>query len=206
METIPITITRERARDLYRQYKAHAHYAHPIDHECMRAYQLLAQGRLVIKAIESVKLAGIKTEGADAGFPKLALCRADAPSCKISLLQDGSADMHAGDVERRSRGWRRGGGSIQSRNCFVFPAGTFPAPRMDRRWRGEALVPTPPVHLRPKRGLANYHVLWEAEWTRIVPHDPMLLRRIGRSDLWAVVAMWELTEVERAVLSTRVGT
>jgi hypothetical protein len=31
----------------------------------------------------------------------------------------------------------------------------------------------------------------------------MLLRRIGRADLWLVVAGWDLTEVERAALSTR---
>src|SRR5258708_4807132 len=43
----------------------------------------------------------------------------------------------------------------------------------------EAIVPLVPVHLRPKRGLENYHILWEAEWTRVVPRDPMLLRRIG---------------------------
>ena len=61
-----------------------------------------------------------------------------------------------------------------------------------------------PIHLRPKRGLANYHVLWEAEWTPSPPRDPFLLRRIGKADLWLVVAQWDLTEVERAALATRV--
>jgi hypothetical protein len=69
---------------------------------------------------------------------------------------------------------------------------------------GEAIVPIVPVYLRPKRGLANYHVLWEAEWRRIPPHDPMLLRRIG-GDMWLVVAQWDLTEVERAALATRIN-
>jgi hypothetical protein len=72
-------------------------------------------------------------------------------------------------------------------------------------WRAEALVPSVPVHLRPKRGLASYHVLWEAEWTKVVPRDPYLLRRIGRADLWLVCAAWELTEVERAALATRLA-
>ena len=31
------------------------------------------------------------------------------------------------------------------------------------------------------------------------------LRRIGKADLWLVVAQWDLTEVEKAALSTRVG-
>ena len=205
METSHIEIDRGKARELYREYRRHAHYQQPIDAECMRAYQLLAQGRLVIQALESIKRAGVKTEGVDIGFPKLALCRADAVGCTVRMTHDGSATMHASDTDPRSRGWRQGGGTIQSRNCFVFPAGTFSAPPRDQRWRGEALVPVPPIHLRPRRALANYHVLWQAEWSRIVPDDPYLLRRIGRADMWLVVAMWELTPVERAALATRIN-
>lgn len=202
MDTIPVEVDRQRALELYREYKKHAHYSKPIDRECQRAYQLLAKGRLVIRALESVRLAGVKATGTDAGFPKLALCRADAVSCKVSMSSDGSAAMHAGDVTPRSR-WRFDAGVVQSRNCFSFPAGTFVAPSGNRRWRGEALVPVPPLNLRPRRGLTNYHVLWEAEWTRIAPADPFLLRRIGKADMWLVVAMWELTPVEKAALATR---
>lgn len=203
MDTQQIVLDRNKAKELYQAYKKHQHYSTPVDQEVMRAYQLLAQGRLVIKAIESVKAAGLKTEGVDAGFPKLALVRADAPSCKVQMVGNGSMTMHAGDVEPRSRGWRQGGGTQQSGNCFVFPAGTFAVPK-ENRWRGEAITPIVPLTMRPKRALSAYHILYEAEWTRIAPVDPFLLRRIGRSDLWAVCAMWELSEVERAVLSTRV--
>lgn len=65
-------------------------------------------------------------------------------------------------------------------------------------------MPLIPVHLRPRHALDNYHVLWEAEWSRVVPRDPYLLRRIGNADLWLVLAAWDLTEVERAALATRV--
>ena len=65
-------------------------------------------------------------------------------------------------------------------------------------------MPLIPVHLRPKRGLANYHILWEAEWTRTYPADPYLLRRFS-GDAWLVVAAWDLTDVERAVMSQRLG-
>jgi hypothetical protein len=203
MDAHSIVLDRVKARELYQQYKAHQHYSTPVDQEIQRAYQLLAQGRLVIKAIESIKAAGLKTDGVDAGFPKLALARADAPCCKVSLSHDGSGYMYAGDVEPRSRGWRKGGGLINSRNCFTFPKGTFKAAK-EHRWHGEAVMPMVPLHLRPKRGLANYHVLFEAEWSKIAPVDPFLLRRIGRADLWVVVTMWELSEIERAVLSTRI--
>lgn len=201
MQTAGIEIDRSKARELYHEYKKHLHWSRPVDRDCMRAYQLLAQGRLIIQALDSIKRAGLKTEGADAGLPKLALCRADAVSCKVVLQNDGSAIMHAADTEPRSRE-RWGSRVFASRNVFPFAADTFPRSR--QRWRGEALVPTPPLNLRPQRGLANYHVLWEAEWTKIVPYDPMLLRRIGRGDLWLVVASWNLTAVERAALATQI--
>jgi hypothetical protein len=93
-------------------------------------------------------------------------------------------------------------------NTFVFPADSFPL-SWDRKHRVSrsdhaAQLPLIPAHLRPQRGLANYHILWEAEWEPLPPRDPYLLRRIGKADLWLVVAHWDLTEVERAALSTRV--
>jgi hypothetical protein len=39
-------------------------------------------------------------------------------------------------------------------------------------------------------------------WNEIPARDPALLRHI-RGDLWAVLAVWDLTELERAVLGQR---
>ena len=72
------------------------------------------------------------------------------------------------------------------------------------RSENTAQVPPVPLHLKPKRGLASYFILWEATWQPEPARDPYLLRRIGRADLWVVLAHWELTEVERAALATRV--
>ena len=49
---------------------------------------------------------------------------------------------------------------------FVFPAESFPI-SWDGKTRTErsehkASTPIIPMHLRPKRGLPNYHILWEA--------------------------------------------
>lgn len=108
--------------------------------------------------------------------------------------------------------WFRRNRTGISKVAFEWPAGTFPvATHGNRPWRAEAQVPLIPLPLRPKvraKGddpLQNYHVLWEAEWTNRVPFDPLLLRRIGKADLWLVCAAWELSEVERAALATRVG-
>jgi hypothetical protein len=64
-----------------------------------------------------------------------------------------------------------------------------------------AVVPIVPPQYRPKFKLSNYHILWEADWKR-VPVDPILLKHLGGS-LYAVLASWDLTEIEQAVLRGR---
>ena len=44
-------------------------------------------------------------------------------------------------------------------------------------------------------------ILWEAEW-ETVPRDPLLLRHLA-GGLYAVMASWDLTPLERAVLKGR---
>lgn len=188
MQTQAITLDRTKARELWRDYLKHQHYSTPIDEEIRRAYQLIAQGRVVIRALESIKAAGLD----ERGFPKLAIMRATAETCFFRGQADGEATFS--NVR-----WSRG----RNRNVIAFPPGSFAFPK--QIWNAQAMIPLVPIHLRPKRGLANYHVLWEAEWTRVVPKDPMLLRRIGRADMWLVVAAWELTEVERAALAGRMN-
>jgi hypothetical protein len=74
-----------------------------------------------------------------------------------------------------------------------------------RPWgAARTVVPLIPPKLRPKpRRLRHCHILWEVEaWAPVAPRDPALLRHI-RGDLWAVLAVWDLTELERMVLSQR---
>lgn len=195
METQTITIAPGEARTLYREYRKHVHYSTPIDREVIRAYQLLAQGRLVIKALESVVSAGLDANS----LPRLALAPANATSCEVRVEENGGLRMDS----RNARTWRNldERRMIAERAYFRWPRGTFRPTRAV--YAATAMVSGAPLHLRPRRGLANYHVLWEPEWTRVAPYDPFLLRRIGKADMWAVLAMWQLTEVERAALATR---
>lgn len=204
METTHVTVDRGEAERLYRKYKEHRAYSSPIDWEIQRTYQLLAKGKLVIKALESVAKAGVDEKG----LPKLALASTTAKACHLERHADGSAVMSMSNwrmPKRNTFNW--------CASSFTFPPETFPrftwGDEVQRRQRTtrsnhQAQLPLIPIHLRPKRGLANYHILWEAEWQPIPPRDPYLLRRIGNADLWLVVAHWDLTEVERAALSTRV--
>lgn len=186
MEVEKLVVDREKARELYQQYKKHQHYSEPMDLEIQRTYQKLAQGRTVIRALESIKVAGLNAQA----LPKLAIVRADHEHVELVMMADGSAKMEAPGRHRGARG-----------QTFSWPAGSFARNKWDRR---KAIVPIIPIHLRPKRGLANYHILWEAEWSPTPPRDPYLLRRLG-NDMWLVVAAWDLTEVERAAMATRIN-
>jgi hypothetical protein len=74
MDTTAITVDREEARVLFRKCHKHQHYSTPINWQIQRTYQLMAQGRVVVKAIESIITAGLS-------LPKLALVRADSKLC-----------------------------------------------------------------------------------------------------------------------------
>jgi hypothetical protein len=82
-----------------------------------------------------------------------------------------------------------------------------------RTWyRAHALVPLIPAAVRAKipRGTtdAMCHILWEVEQWSDTPlgqqadRDPYLLRHLG-GELWAVLAEWDLSPLERAVMAGR---
>lgn len=200
METTHITVDRSEAERLYRKYKEHAAYSNPMDWEIQRTYQLLSKGKPVIKALESIVRAGVDAKG----LPKLAIATAIAKACFLERSISGAATMASSDNWRAKASSR----NIWQRDTFTFPPDSFPMhwdgkSRMNRS-NHKAQLPLIPIHLRPKRGLANYHILWEAEWEPIPPRDPFLLRRIGKADLWLVVHAWDLTEVERGAMATRI--
>lgn len=194
MDVTKVEFDRKEARELYRAYKKHQHYSAPMDHEIRRTYQLIAQGRVIIKALESIRNAGLNEQE----LPKLAIMRADVEICFCSTRQNGSVRFSAVSDWWGTNHWRR--------HHVDLSSGSFTFSRTRERWQqAQAQVPLVPIHVRPKRGLANYHILWEAEWEPVPPRDPMLLRRIGKADLWLVVAAWDLTEIERTVLAGRLN-
>jgi len=202
MHTELITMARHEAAQLHLKYKQHLAYSQPIDWEIQRAYYLLSKGKVIIRAIESIKQAGLNREF----LPKLAIAPATGKTCRLTRYRNGRCVMSPN--ERWSRSTKHNLNFHD--NTFVFPLDSFPFSNWgkpgtrEQQTDHEAQVPIIPLHLRPKRGLENYHVLWEAEWKPLPATDPYLLRRIGKADLWLVVAHWDLTEVERAALATRV--
>lgn len=193
MQTQHVEMDRIKARALWRDYRKHQHWSQPIDAEVMHAYQALAQGRLVIKAIDSIAQAGL---GEDK-LPKLAIVPADAKHCFVV----GNSRTGACRFSPSERVMMH---TPASRRMLDVPPSPGLVGFAENRWQARSIVPQIPLPLRPKRGLANYWILYEAEWSLVPPVDPYLLRRIGQADLWIVCAMWDLTEVERAALAARV--
>lgn len=188
MDVAQLEVDRDEALRMWRKYQTHKHHQNPIDQDVERIYRAIATGKVVIRALESIRKAGLFPSG----LPKLAIARADAKSCFLTLRRDGSAQM--ADLRWINRN--------TARNRYVdFEAGTFGTGI--RGGSFTALVPHIPPDLRPKRGIQNYTILWEAEWSPEPPRDPLLLRRFGKGDIWLVCGAWDLTEVERAVMADR---
>jgi hypothetical protein len=86
---------------------------------------------------------------------------------------------------------------------FIFPSGTFPSGSTPRGFYDVHRAPVPliPPHLRPADAYRNYFILWEVKvWQRVAPVDPLLLTHVT-GHVFAVVAQWDLTPIERLVMN-----
>lgn len=174
------------ARAAFQEYRwALKQRANAEDRALMNAYRALARRRRVIDLIGSMQAAGVDEHDR----PRLAIVRADAAWVECRTQRDGGAEFAIPGsyrVNARPDTRRR------------LPPGTFPVGV--GIW-GRARVPLIPPRYRPAHALRNYFLLWEAEWVS-VPKDPILLRDLGKN-LYAVLAQWDLTPLEQAVLRTR---
>jgi hypothetical protein len=194
MHVQKLVITEAEAVKLLQRYQTHKNYEKPnaFDMEVTRIAKLIAKGKMIIKAQGSIVGAGLN----DNKLPKLAIARADAPWCRLNVVYPQTAVMLSG-IE-----WSNG--KTARDKIFKFEANAFPGIVAGKN-QHRAIMPHIPPDIRPKRGIENYHVLWEAVWEKVPPVDPILLRRVGKSDFFMVLAQWELTEVEREVMRGRIG-
>lgn len=195
MKVERLQVSKEKARELHALYHQHRKDETAMDAEIRQAYRLIGQGKMIIRALASIVAAGLKEDGT----PKLAICNANERRCRLIQERDGRAIMHRDNGRRVN--W------TDKTNVFRFPTGTFPftpTQQYEHTRYLTAIVPMIPPHLRPRKAIESYHILWEAEWSKIVPVDPMLLRRIT-GDMWLVVAAWDLTDVERAAMAHRLN-
>jgi hypothetical protein len=169
------------------------------DEALMRAYKHLAKRRQVIDLVNAFKSTGAKVfDGCGpVPLPVLAIAPSDARVCHVMLNEDGGAVFTDENGFKWSDNPRRTSRSIR------LPADTYARHEWALLVKGRAqqtTVPLIPPALRPKFKLSSYHTLWEVEqWKREPPRDPMLLRHLGGA-LYVVLATWDLTDIERAVL------
>lgn len=161
------------------------------DAQIARAYKALAEGKAVLNIEEAFTTAGYD----DRGLPRLAISRADYQHVAITARSVGPRVLEMGPENKV--GWQRRAGAVLEGQIFRIPVGEI-KPSFQTMY---AVVPNIPPHLRPPHDLKNYHLLWEPEWrTRPrPPGDPALLKWLG-GPLYAVLAVWDLTPVEQAVL------
>lgn len=162
---------------------------------------ILAGYRAALRGLPLIRLSQVISAGGffDNGLPRLAVINANAQEC--SARWDGDDMLFTDDLIDGVWGRPNRGALVNKHTVRVRDIRPERTP-----WNsGWTTVPLIPPRFRPRRNrLHNRHILWEVEaWKRgISPKDPALLRHI-RGDLWAVLAVWDLTELERYALTQR---
>lgn len=187
MDVDLITMDAEQAKVKLGAYRSQLRRRADEEYEAAEAgYKALADGKALINLSDAIRSGGL---GAD-GRPKLAVARADRKEVRVSLRLN--------QVEFRT-GAGRGLGSLS----YALPGASWLTPT------GYALIPMVPADVRPNVDLSKCVILWEVvQWAdrsalARPDRDPYLLRQIA-GDLYAVLAEWNLTELERAVMGARV--
>lgn len=208
MDLATIEMPTEEAEKAFQEYRAAVRERHDQeDEQIMKGYRVLAKGGRLIRLSHTLQFGGAdlvrvrrlwQGGSIEVSVPRIAVARANRTTVWTwGIQENGSCTMQT----------KRDPHVNNRVDVMRFPAGTFEPGQQDE-WRSvpriRAVVPNIPPRLRPRVGLGNFHVLFEAEWglDPEPPVDPALLRHIG-GDLYAVVATWDLTELERAVLAGR---
>ncbi len=198
MNLMTLQIDEDEAKAKLAEYQQALQLERNSEDEAIAAgYRAAARGLPVVLLSRVFELGG----WFDHGLPRLAIARADATTVRVEiegLWGSGPLGLVFHDDDRSSNR-----GALVGKHTVRVQM-----PRRDHahnsRRAGRTTVPLIPPRHRPRRPrLHTHHVLWEVEaWDPTPPRDPALLRHI-RGDLWAVVATWDLTDLERAVLSQR---
>lgn len=202
MKLDAITMDKKAAQRAFIEYRNAVRSRHSEeDAEIMRGYKALAKGQQLISLRGAIAAGGFVNVSRGTStweMPRIAIARADGKWCWFDRSTDGSAEFRT--RRDNNRPWR-----VPKADRVTLPRGSLPQLAYERCSKNNvrAMVPIVPPALRPKFALSGYHVLFEAEWEPVAPKDPALLKHIG-GDLYAVLAVWDLTEIERAVLQKRV--
>lgn len=183
-----ITMEPDEAQAKLAAYRAQLQRRADDEYEAAAAgYKALAEGKSLLNLPDAIRFGGLGEDGR----PKLAVARADRVEVRM---------VARGDRVDFITGTGRGTGSIE----LSMPGVSWQTPT------GYALVPMIPADVRPNADLSKCVILWEVvQWASRSSlarpdRDPYLLRQVA-GDLYAVLAEWDLTELERAIMGARVA-
>lgn len=212
MNTTLIQMDKEQAKQKLEAYRSERHKdTDRIYRQCEEAYSALAEGVVLISLTQAIR---------DGGFdekmrPKIAFAPADRTEVRFrwdawSNVCEFNTAFRAQDrgsprlIKRINLGRRH----EQFRDHKSKTDGKIY--RHDITVEGYAMIPMVPADVRPATGrLRDWCILWEVEkWadqslTAPPPRDPYLLKHLA-GDLYAVIAEWDLTDLERAIMQHQV--
>jgi len=195
MHFATLDVDTEQAKARLAEYTAALRDERNVEDEAIAAaYRAAARGLPIISLSAAIAGGGFF----DNGLPRIAVARADATQFRVERWWSGH-----GLTFTDERATLRPVTALVGAHHVRVRVEMEPPGHRDRA--GTTVVPPVPPRFRPRRParLAGLHVLWEVErWDPTPPVDPALLRHI-RGDLWAVLATWDLTDIERHVLAQR---
>lgn len=187
------------ARRKLKAYRAELHRKADAEYEAAaKGYELLGRGFRLIDIEAAIRAGG----RFDDGLPKLAVARADRRVANCQLRMQ-AMEFYCGSD------WGKRYPTLQMNLSIPSPPGFT-------SWRRYTRIPMVPADvkqsLREQKlsvDMGRYWILWEVErWYEHnpiePPIDPYLLLPCGGL-LFAVVAEWDLTELERSVMRSTGG-
>lgn len=192
MNVETFTMDQAEAQAKFREYACYLNSTAEKEYAALAAaYKAAAAGKAVINLRDAITNAPTFPNG----LPRVAVARADQKQVRAQRTTGGRLRMWCGSDWWHAR---------RARTLQFEYEGLRP---LERDANGMALVPMIPVEARRKAGmrrrLDGLFILWEVEeWKLVPPVDPFLLKHIG-GDLYAVLAAWDLTPIERAVMAGR---
>lgn len=166
----------------------------PEDETTILGYKALAEGKQLLDLHQTFRACPLDQYKR----PCFAIARASWKWCFYKTADDNAAFA----MEQRYLPWSWRHTRARTPKGYIrIPTRCMPR-EVKRNEEYKAVVPTIPPPIRPKGDLSRYHVLWEAVWEAVPPKDPLLLKKLSGS-LYVILAAWDLTPLEQAVLAGR---
>lgn len=190
MNVQTITMDPEVAKSKLEAYRSRRHAdADELYRRCEEAFATLAEGTPILDVQQVFEQCPVDEEGR----PRLAIARADRKEIEFrgyrsTFCFDSRADRYS---------------FLHRDNTSLYMS--FNGSRFADAKDGYALLPMVPADVRPQKGqLRDWFILWEVDqWysrpTIEPPRDPYLLQHLGGT-LYAILAEWELTDLEMAIM------